>query len=169
MNFRELWYKILARLSPQAGPEVQEEEVVEPSPVVSSPAPSVTVHEAPKILYIESHSTLRDLLSQQIALKGNYRLVVAQNGREGVEKARSWQPDIILTGLRLPVMDGFKAIKLIRDHPTTAHIPIIVISAWNSASHKERALTAGANEHITPPVEIDRLLQRIQVYLNLRK
>lgn len=166
MNFRELWHKIVARFSPQTDPEVQEETVVKSTPPVTSPPPLVTTRGTPKILYIEGHSTLRDLLSQQIDLTGNYQLVMAQNGLEGVEKARSWQPDVILTGLRLPVMDGFEAIRLIRDHPTTAHIPIIVISAWNSASHKERAFAAGANEHLTPPVEVNRLLQRIQAYLD---
>jgi CheY-like chemotaxis protein len=68
-------------------------------------------------------------------------------------------------GLRMPVMDGFEAIKIIRSDPNTANIPIIVISPWASAKHKARALAAGANEHLTPPVDAPRLFQKIDSYL----
>lgn len=123
---------------------------------------------APKILFIEGHSTLRDVLAQLLDLASGYELAIASNGLEGIEKARTWQPDLILMGLRLPVVDGFEAIKVLRSHPTTVDIPIIVLSAWASAKHKERALAAGANEHITPPVDIHRLLRRINHYLHQR-
>ena len=104
-------------------------------------------------------------MTQLVELAGQYEIDVARHGVEGVEKARAWQPDLILMGLRMPVMDGFEAIKIIRSDPNTANIPIIVISPWASAKHKARALAAGANEHLTPPVDAPRLFQKIDSYL----
>ena len=119
----------------------------------------------PKILYVESHMALCDILAQSLHLASNYEVAVAHNGLEGVEKAHTWQPDLILTGLRLPLMDGYEAIKRLRSDPDTANIPIIVLSAWDSAQHRERALAAGANEHLGNPVELKRLLQSINRHL----
>jgi CheY-like chemotaxis protein len=68
-------------------------------------------------------------------------------------------------GLRLAVMDGYEAIKIIRGNPIITDTPIIVVSAWADAKSKQRALAAGANEHITPPIDIERLTRRINWYL----
>ena len=123
-------------------------------------------HAKPRILCVEGSSSLRELLSELLAWKDSYEINVASNGLEGVQKARSWQPDLIIMGLRLAVMDGFEAIKIIRRHPIVGKTPIIVISAWADATSKRTALSAGANEHLTPPVEFSRLLRRINWYLN---
>jgi two-component system cell cycle response regulator DivK len=118
----------------------------------------------PKVLYIEDHPAQRDILAQMLELNG-FEVSVASDGVEGVEKTRAWLPDLILMDLRMPRMDGFEAIKIIRSEQETAHIPIIAISAWASAKHKERALAAGANEHFTKPVDLNRLLTTIGRYL----
>jgi CheY-like chemotaxis protein len=120
----------------------------------------------PRILCIEGRSSLRDVTAQLLGLGSDYDIEVAQNGLEGVQKARTWQPDLILMGLRLAVMDGYEAIKIIRGNPVIAETPIIVISAWSDAKSKQLALDAGANEHITPPLDIQRLLRRIAWYLD---
>ncbi|RME77090.1 MAG: response regulator [Chloroflexi bacterium] len=117
-----------------------------------------------KVLYIEDHPAQRDILAQMLELNG-FEVDVAGDGLEGVEKTRSWLPDLILMDLRMPRMDGFEAIKVIRSDEKTAHIPIIAISAWASAKHKERALEVGANEHFTKPVDLNRLLTTIRKYL----
>jgi two-component system cell cycle response regulator DivK len=117
-----------------------------------------------KVLYIEDHPAQRDILAQMLELNG-FEVSVASDGVEGVEKTRAWLPDLILMDLRMPRMDGFEAIKIIRSEQETAHIPIIAISAWASAKHKERALAAGANEHFTKPVDLNRLLTTIGRYL----
>ena len=117
-----------------------------------------------KVLYVEDHPAQRDILAQMLELNG-FEVAVASDGMEGVEKARSWLPDLILMDLRMPKMDGFEAIKVIRSEDNTNHIPIIAISAWASAKHKERALAAGANEHFTKPVDLNRLLTTIGRYL----
>ena len=122
----------------------------------------------PKILYIEGHTVLRDVFSQLLEYGGDYEISVAHHGIEGVAKAQTLHPDLILMGLRMPQMDGFETIKVLRSKPATADTPIIVLSAWADARSKQRALSAGANEHITPPVDIHWLLQRINSYLGPR-
>ena len=117
-----------------------------------------------KVLYVEDHPAQRDILAQMLELNG-FEVAVASDGLEGVEKARSWLPDLILMDLRMPKMDGFEAIKVIRSEDNTNEIPIIAISAWASAKHKERALAAVANEHFTKPVDLNRLLTTIGRYL----
>ncbi len=107
-------------------------------------------------------------MAQMLELSG-YEVAVACDGIDGVEQARSWSPDLILMDLRMPRMDGFEAIKLLRSDPETADIPIIAISAWASAKHKERALDAGADEHFTKPVDLSRLIETINHFLNRQK
>lgn len=119
----------------------------------------------PKILHIEGHTTIRDVYHQLLEQSTDFELDTASNGVEGQEKAQTWQPDLILIGLRMPETDGFETIEAIRNHPATAHIPIIVLSAWASANHKEHAFAAGANEHLTLPVDTERLVRRINHYL----
>ena len=117
-----------------------------------------------KILYVEDHPAQRDIMAQMLELSG-YQVAVASDGIEGVELAHSWNPDLILMDLRMPRMDGFEAIKVLRSDPATADIPIIAISAWASAKHKDRALEAGADEHFTKPVDLSRLIETINRYL----
>jgi two-component system cell cycle response regulator DivK len=118
-----------------------------------------------KILYIEDHPAQRDIMAQMLELSG-YEVAVASDGLEGVERARSWGPDLILMDLRMPRMDGFEAIRELRKDPDTADVPIIAISAWASAKHKDRAMEAGANDHFTKPVDLSRLLETINRFLN---
>jgi CheY-like chemotaxis protein len=118
-----------------------------------------------KILYIEDHPAQRDIMAQMLELSG-YDVAVAADGLDGVEQARSWDPDLILMDLRMPRMDGFEAIRELRKDPNTADIPIIAISAWASAKHKERAMESGANEHFTKPVDLPRLLETINRFLS---
>lgn len=120
----------------------------------------------PKILYVEGHSLLRDVYAQLLLLSTDFEIDVARNGLEGVQKAAAWQPNLILMGLRMPLMDGFEAIRIIRKLPLTATIPIIVISAWNSASYKDRAFSAGANAHLTPPFNTTVLVEKIRELLH---
>jgi two-component system cell cycle response regulator DivK len=117
-----------------------------------------------KILYVEDHPAQRDIMAQMLELSG-YEVAVASDGIDGLEQVRSWGPDLVLMDLRMPRMDGFEAIKELRKDPTTANLPIIAISAWASAKHKERAMEAGANEHFTKPVDLSKLLDTINSLL----
>ena len=118
-----------------------------------------------KVLYVEDHEAQRDIMVQMLELYG-YEVDVADDGEEGVEKARECQPDVILMDIRLPGrIDGLAAIRQLRNGPDTVDIPIIVISAWGSAKHKLRALAAGADAHFTKPVSMDELTVAINRHL----
>ncbi|MFB0536382.1 MAG: response regulator [Anaerolineae bacterium] len=118
-----------------------------------------------KVLYVEDHQAQRSIMKQVLELYG-YEVGVARNGEEGVQKVREWHPDVVLMDLRMPGrIDGLAAIRQLRDGPDTADLPIIVISAWGSAKHKERALKAGADVHFTKPVLIDELSAAINRHL----
>ncbi|NIO69141.1 MAG: response regulator [Anaerolineae bacterium] len=118
-----------------------------------------------KVLYVEDHEAQRDIMVQMLELYG-YEVDVASNGEEGVKKAQEWHPDVVLMDIRMPGrIDGLVAIRQLRDGPDTADIPIIVISAWGSAKHKERAMKAGADAHFTKPVTMDELIAAINRHL----
>jgi CheY-like chemotaxis protein len=118
-----------------------------------------------KVLYVEDHEAQRDIMVQMLALYG-YEIDVACSGEDGVEKAREWRPDVVLMDLRMPGrIDGLGAIRRLRSEPETADIPIIVVSAWGSAKHKERAMWAGADVHFTKPVIMNELIAAINRHL----
>jgi len=97
---------------------------------------------------------------------GGYEVDVASNGEEGVKKVREWHPDVVLMDVRLPGQtDGLVAIRQLRNGPDTVDIPIIVVSAWGGFEHKQQALKAGADVHLTKPVPIDELFVAINHHL----
>jgi CheY-like chemotaxis protein len=122
-------------------------------------------HLMTKVLYVEDHEAQRDIMVQMLELYG-YEVDVASNGEEGVKKAQEGHPDIVLMDIRMPGrIDGLVAIRQLRSGSDTADIPIIVVSAWGSAKHKERAISAGADAHFTKPVTMDELIAAINRHL----
>jgi CheY-like chemotaxis protein len=117
-----------------------------------------------KILYVDDHPDSREIMILNLKLS-HFEVEFATDGLEGVNKAKEWRPDLILMDLRMPRMDGFEAIAAIRSDPTTAHIPIIVTSAWANAKHKQHSLDVGANEHFSKPVNMQHLLLVMNRYL----
>jgi CheY-like chemotaxis protein len=118
-----------------------------------------------KVLCVEDHESQRDIIVQMLELHG-YKVDVAYDGEEGVRKAREWHPDVVLMDIRMPGrIDGIVAIRQLRNDPDTAHIPILVISAWESAKHKEQALSAGADALFTKPVSVGELIAAINRHL----
>lgn len=114
-----------------------------------------------KVLYVEDAAVIRDTISRLLEISG-YEVAYAQNGEEGVEKALSWMPDVVLMDLRMPVMDGFKAINQIKTNPKTSHIPIFVISAWSSKKDRTRAKLEGADEYFVKPPDLNQLIDSIE-------
>ena len=122
-----------------------------------------------RVLYIEDHENQRDTLEQLLDLCNEYDVDVACDGEEAVKKTRAWHPDVVLMDMRVPErIDGLAAIRQMRDSPGTAATPIIVISAWGSAKHKEQVLRAGADAHFTKPVPIAELIAAINWHLGSR-
>ncbi|MDM8528967.1 response regulator [Anaerolineales bacterium HSG24] len=126
--------------------------------------PSVWTGKIPRVLYVDDHSTTREIMVYIFEAAGA-DILLAEDGLEGVEMAHQWQPDIILMDLRMPRLNGFDAIRDIRADETTAHIPIIVTSAWANAKHKKRSAAAGADEHLSKPVDFNYLVTMINQYV----
>jgi CheY-like chemotaxis protein len=117
-----------------------------------------------RILIVEDNELSRDMLSRRLAKRG-YDVVVAVHGQEGVEKAAAESPDLILMDLALPVLDGWEATRRIKSEEGTASIPVIGLSAHAMAEDEERARRVGCDDFDTKPVELPRLLGKIEALL----
>jgi two-component system cell cycle response regulator DivK len=113
-----------------------------------------------KILLVEDNEMNRDMLSRRLERKG-YEVVIAVDGQAGVDMASSAGPDLILMDLSLPVMDGWEATRRIKADAATQNIPVIALTAHAMAGDEQKALEAGCDDYDTKPVELNRLLGKI--------
>ncbi len=118
----------------------------------------------PKILLVEDNESNSDMLSRRLAREG-YDVVVAEDGQRGIDMARSESPDLILMDMSLPVIDGWEATRRIKGSADTGGIPIIALTAHAMASDREKAMEAGCDDYDTKPVELARLLEKIERFL----
>jgi CheY-like chemotaxis protein len=118
----------------------------------------------PKILLVEDNEMNRDMLSRRL-LRNNFEVVMAVNGQEGVDMARSERPDLILMDMSLPVMDGWTATRTIKADDSTKAIPVIALTAHAMESDREQAMQAGCDDFDTKPIELPRLLGKINALL----
>lgn len=119
-----------------------------------------------KILLVEDNEMNRDMLARRLARRG-FEVVVAVDGQAGIDMAREHLPDLILMDLSLPVMDGWTATGEIKAGESTRHIPVIALTAHAMTGDREKALEAGCDEFDTKPVELKRLLGKIEQLLGL--
>jgi len=117
-----------------------------------------------KVLLVEDNEMNRDMLSRRLIKRG-YDVAMAVDGGAGVEMASSESPDIILLDMSLPVMDGWDAARAIKGDPTTAAVPIIALTAHALAGDREKALEAGCDDYDTKPVDLKRLLGKMEALL----
>jgi len=117
-----------------------------------------------KILYVEDNEDNIYMLSRRLKRKG-FEVLIAENGQLGVELCLKEIPDLILMDLSLPIMDGWEAIEVIKNDPTIRHIPIIALSAHAMDKHKQEAFEAGANDFDSKPVDLTRLMFKINNFL----
>jgi len=117
-----------------------------------------------RLLLVEDNEMNRDMLSRRLQRKG-YEILIAVDGQEGVDKARGDKPDLILLDMSLPVMDGWEAARLLKGEDGTKAIPIIALTAHAMSGDREKAIEAGCDEYDTKPVELPRLLEKIQTLL----
>ena len=115
-----------------------------------------------RILYVEDARPQREIMKQMLELYGAYEVIIADHGQEGLDKARELHPDIILMDLRMPIMDGLKAIQELKKDPTVSDIPVIVISAWANKQNQEEAFKAGALRFFEKPTNYNKLLATIR-------
>ena len=117
-----------------------------------------------KILLVEDNEMNRDMLSRRLQRRG-YEVVVAMDGQEGVAKARAETPALILMDMSLPVLDGWEATRELRADPATRSIPVIALTAHAMAGDREKALAVGCDDFDTKPIELERLLGKIEALL----
>src|SRR4029077_12359536 len=117
-----------------------------------------------KILLVEDNEMNRDMLSRRLQKKG-FEVVIAIDGGEGVAKGKSEKPDLILMDLSLPVMDGLQATAKIKADPETQPIPVLALTAHAMADDRAKALAAGCEDYDTKPIELPRLLEKIEKLL----
>ena len=121
-----------------------------------------------KILVVEDNEMNRDMLSRRLVRK-KYEVLVAVDGRESVEMARSETPDLILMDMSLPVMDGWEATRQLKTSPETQVIPIIALTAHAMSGDREKAMEAGCDDYDTKPIELPRLLGKMEAVLGENK
>jgi CheY-like chemotaxis protein len=118
-----------------------------------------------KILLVEDNEMNRDMLSRRLIRKG-YEVEIAIDGEEGVDKAASFKPDLILMDMSLPKIDGWEATKRIKAQEALQTIPIIALTAHAMMEDKDKAMAAGCDDFDTKPVEMPRLIKKIEDLLN---
>ena len=117
------------------------------------------------ILYVEDNEDNIYMLSKRLKKKG-FGITIAKDGKEGLKAARELKPDLILMDLSLPLLDGWEATKILKSEPETKLIPVIALSAHAMQEHKDKALEAGCDDYDTKPVDITRLLSKINNLIN---
>jgi two-component system cell cycle response regulator DivK len=122
----------------------------------------------PRILLVEDNEMNRDMLSRRLARK-EYEVLVAVDGKEGVVMAGSVAPDLILMDMSLPVMDGWEATRQLKASPETKDIPIIALTAHAMSGDREKAMEAGCDDYDTKPIELPRLLAKMEALLGEKK
>jgi CheY-like chemotaxis protein len=117
-----------------------------------------------KILLVEDNALNRDMLSRRLVRRG-HEVLIAEDGSMALDMTRGERPDLILMDLGLPVMDGWEATRLLKADARTASIPVIALTAHAMADDRMRALEAGCDDFDTKPIDLDRLLAKIDALM----
>ena len=117
-----------------------------------------------KILLVEDNEMNRGMLSRRLERRG-HKVIMAEDGATGVAMAKSESPEIVLMDMSLPIVDGWEATRQIKAAPETKAIPVIALTAHAMAGDEEKALAAGCNDYETKPVDLPKLLAKIDALL----
>src|SRR5947209_2231354 len=117
-----------------------------------------------KILLVEDNEMNRDMLSRRLRRRG-YEVIAADDGQQGLTRARAEPVDLILMDMSLPVLDGWEATRQLKGDPRTRSIPIIALTAHAMPGDREKALAAGCDDYDTKPVDFTRLVEKIEAQL----
>ena len=121
-----------------------------------------------KGLLVEDNEMNRDMLSRRLIRRG-FQVVFAMDGQQGVDLARGERPDIILMDMSLPVIDGWEATRRVKADDATRSVPVIGLTAHAMAGDREKAIEAGCDDYDTKPVELDRLIGKIERLIGAAK
>jgi CheY-like chemotaxis protein len=117
-----------------------------------------------KILLVEDNELNRDMLSRRLQRRG-YDVIVAVDGEQGIKLAQTEAPGLILMDMSLPVVDGWEATRRLKAQPETKSIPILALTAHAMSGDREKAIEAGCDDYDTKPIELSRLLAKIEALL----
>ena len=117
------------------------------------------------ILLVEDNEMNRDMLSRRLIKKG-FQIEIAINGEEGVEKTAQLKPNLVLMDMSLPIIDGWEATRQIKANEITKNIPVIALTAHAMSGDRQKALAAGCDDYDTKPVDLSRLLEKIEQQLS---
>jgi two-component system, cell cycle response regulator DivK len=115
----------------------------------------------PRLLYVEDNEMNRDMLSRRLQRRG-FEVLIAVDGEQGVAMAAAEKPDLILMDMSLPVLDGWQATRRLKAAPDTKGIPVIGLTAHAMATDRDKCVEAGCDDYDTKPVELGRLLEKIE-------
>jgi CheY-like chemotaxis protein len=115
----------------------------------------------PKVLLVEDNEMNRDMLSRRLSRQG-YEVVIATDGEDGIAMAEAETPDLVLMDMSLPVLDGWEATRRLKAAPRTSTIPVIALTAHAMAADEARAREAGCDDYDTKPIEMPRLLEKME-------
>lgn len=118
------------------------------------------------ILVVEDNEMNREMLSRRLERKG-YKVLIAMDGDASISVARANTPDLILMDMSLPVVDGWEATRRMKADPALKHIPVIALTAHAMANDRDKALDAGCNDYDTKPIDLPRLLGKIEDLLHV--
>jgi CheY-like chemotaxis protein len=121
----------------------------------------------PRILVVEDNEDNRDSLSRRLERRG-FEVLLATDGRHGVEMAAAEKPDLILMDMNMPEMDGWEATRKIKATPEAADVPVIALTAHAMTGDRERALESGCSDYHTKPIEFAKLMNQIETLLQSR-
>ena len=121
----------------------------------------------PRILVVEDNEDNRDSLSRRLERRG-FEVLLATDGRRGVEMAAAEKPDLILMDMNMPEMDGWEATRKIKSTPDAAGVPVIALTAHAMTGDRERALESGCSDYHTKPIEFSKLINQIETLLQRR-
>jgi two-component system, cell cycle response regulator DivK len=121
-----------------------------------------------KVLVVEDNEMNRDMLSRRLTRRG-FQVIFAVDGQQGVDLARSERPDIILMDMSLPVMDGWEATRRVKSDDATRGVPVIGLTAHAMAGDRDKAIAAGCDDYDTKPVELERLIGKMERLLGAGK
>jgi two-component system, cell cycle response regulator DivK len=119
-----------------------------------------------RILLVEDNEMNRDMLSRRLVRRG-FDVLLAEDGLKGVEVATSEQPDLVLMDLSLPGIDGWEATRRLKADPQTAAIPVIALTAHAMSQDRDKAIEVGCDDFDTKPIDLTRLLEKMQCLLSL--
>lgn len=123
--------------------------------------------EPKKILVVEDNEDTREILLYRLKSMGNYEVLLAANGKEALEMAKQAPPDLIIMDLKMPVLDGWEATKILRKTDWGRDLPVIALTAQAMENDEQKALSAGCNDYIAKPImdygilkqKVDKLLK----------